>query len=119
MIASLLPIERKVEITTVEQIIDRAALRRVGSVMCSVLVCGCGEVARFTATHSFTDSFGPIDKINNDIQQSGWVEDNQKTHDWCPTCKHTAKKIPVQRSARIPRFSVLDDAVFAMEAGML
>ena len=118
MIAPLSVSDRP-EITAVEHIIERASLRRTGTTMFSVLVCKCRKSARFTATFNHLDAFGPIDKINNEINQSGWVEDNLKEHDWCPICKHTAKKIPVQRSARIPRFSLLDDAVGAMEAGMI
>ena len=87
--------------------------------MCSVLTCKCGELIRVTAAVDPENSFVHIDKLNHDIRQSGWVEDNLKKYDWCPVCKRTAKKLPVQRNARIPRFSVLDDAVFAMEEGMI
>jgi len=118
MIAALFS-PKKVEITEVEQIMERVSMRHVGALMCSVLVCKCGKLIRFTAIHSLIDSFGPIDKLNNDIQRSGWIEDNLKAYDWCPVCKRTAKKTPVQRSARIPRFSMFDDAVFAMEEGRL
>ena len=72
--------------------VNRATLRRQGHTLYTVVVCRCGKTRTFTSWFDiFDDSPNvlviPIDKLNYDVKESGWLQSPTMDNDWCPACR--------------------------------